>query len=58
LAYTVGYMGMMLSPLHLCFLVSKDYYHASLLKSYRQLIPPVITVMVITIVLFFTLGAI
>ena len=53
LAYTFGYMGMILSPLHLCFLVSKDYYHASLLKSYRQLIPPVVTVLVITIALFF-----
>ena len=53
LAYTFGYMGMILSPLHLCFLVSKDYYHASLLKSYRQLIPPVVTVLVVTIALFF-----
>ena len=57
LAYTFGYMGMMLSPLHLCFLVSKDYYHASLLKSYLQLIPPVITVLVITMALFFMLRA-
>jgi integral membrane protein (TIGR00529 family) len=57
LAYTFGYMGMILSPLHLCFLVSKDYYHASLLKSYRQLIPPVVTVLIITIVLFFILRA-
>ena len=58
LAYTFGYMGMMLSPLHLCFLVSKDYYHASLWKSYQQLIPPVITVMVITTALFLMLRAI
>ncbi len=57
LAYTFGYMGMMLSPLHLCLLVSKDYYHASLLKSYRQLIPPIITIMVITMALFFMLQA-
>lgn len=55
LAYTFGYMGMMLSPLHLCLLVSKDYYHASLLKCYRQLIPPVITVLAITLALFFML---
>ena len=57
LAYTFGYMGMMLSPLHLCLLVSKDYYHASLLKCYRQLIPPVITVLAITLALFFMLRA-
>lgn len=55
LAYTFGFMGMMLSPVHLCFLVSKDYYHASLLRSYQQLIPPIITVMVIALAFFYML---
>ena len=26
---TSGYMGMMLSPAHLCFLVTKDYFKAA-----------------------------
>ncbi|MGM0402269.1 MAG: DUF401 family protein [Thermodesulfobacteriota bacterium] len=45
LAYTFGYMGMMLSPVHLCFLVTKDYFRASLFRSYRPLALPVITVL-------------
>ena len=45
LAYSFGYMGMMLSPVHLCLLVTKDFYQASLIKSYRHLILPVITMM-------------
>jgi integral membrane protein (TIGR00529 family) len=57
LAYTFGYMGMMLSPVHLCLLVSKDYYKASLMKSYRQLLPPVIMVLIGVVVLFFGLKA-
>jgi hypothetical protein len=57
LAYSFGYMGMMLSPVHVCFLVSKDYYHASLLRSYRLLIPPVITVMVMAFLFYFMLRA-
>ena len=57
LAYSFGYMGMMLSPVHVCFLVSKDYYHASLFRSYRQLIPPVIAVMVMAVLFFFMLRA-
>lgn len=57
LAYTFGYMGMMLSPVHLCLLVSKDYYKASLMKSYGQLLPPVIMVLVGVVVLFFGLKA-
>lgn len=46
LAYTFGYMGMMLSPVHLCFLVTKDYFNASLFHSYRPIALPVITVLV------------
>ncbi len=55
LAYAFGYMGMMFSPVHLCFLVSKDYFNAGLLKSYRHLIMPALTVMVTAVVLFFLL---
>jgi integral membrane protein (TIGR00529 family) len=53
LAYTFGYMGMMLSPVHLCLLVSKDYYKASLMKSYARLLPPVVMVLIGVVVLFF-----
>ncbi|MBU2498149.1 MAG: DUF401 family protein, partial [Proteobacteria bacterium] len=53
LAFTFGYMGMMLSPVHLCFLVTKDYYKASLLKSYRHLLLPSLTVMAVVLALFF-----
>jgi uncharacterized protein len=51
-AYTFGYMGMMLSPVHLCLLVSKDYYKAGLLKSYRHLVLPTLTVLAATIILY------
>lgn len=46
LAYSFGYMGMMLSPVHLCFLVTKDHYKASLIRCYRFLIPAAVTVMI------------
>ena len=52
LAYTFGYMGMMLSPIHLCFLVTKDFYKASLLKSYPRLLLSAFAVMTIVTVLF------
>ena len=57
LAYTFGYMGMMLSPVHLCLLVSKDYYKASLLKSYGRLVLPAMTVMIFAVLFFFILRA-
>ena len=39
LAYSCGYMGMMLSPVHLCLLVSKDYFSAGFPSCYRLLLP-------------------
>ena len=55
LAYTFGYMGMMLSPVHLCFLVTKDFYRASLLKSYPHLLLSAFTVMALVLVIFLLL---
>ena len=55
LAYTYGYMGMMLSPVHLCLLVSKDYYKASLTQTYRLLLPPVVIVLIGVVILFFSI---
>jgi hypothetical protein len=53
LAFTFGFMGMMLSPVHLCFLVTKDYYGASLIKSYRYLLLPSLSVMATVAAVFF-----
>lgn len=53
LAYTFGAMGMMLSPVHLCFLVTKDYFKANLLNSYRYLFVPTLTVMIVAVLIFF-----
>jgi uncharacterized protein len=55
LAFTFGYMGMMLSPVHLCFLVTKDFYRASLLKSYPRLLMSALTVMATVTLVFIVL---
>ncbi len=57
LSFTFGFMGMMLSPVHLCFLVTKDYYGASLIKSYRYLLLPALSVMGTVTGLFFLIQA-
>ncbi len=40
LAYTAGFIGMLLSPVHLCLLVTKDYFHDSFHDSYRRIAGP------------------
>jgi integral membrane protein (TIGR00529 family) len=52
LGYAFGFMGTMLSPVHICFLVTKDYYEASLVKSYRQLLLPVLAFLLVVTGLF------
>lgn len=39
LAFGCGYMGMMLSPVHLCLLFSRDYFEVPLAGCFRLLIP-------------------
>ncbi len=41
LAYLSGYLGMMLSPTHLCLILTNEYFNSDLLKVYRKLAVPV-----------------
>ncbi|MBN1906468.1 MAG: DUF401 family protein [Deltaproteobacteria bacterium] len=52
LAYTFGYMGMMLSPVHLCFAVTRDYFKANIGGSYSFIIKSSIAVLILGCVLF------
>ncbi len=38
LAYSFGFLGVMLSPSHLCFVITADYFKTTLLKLYPQLL--------------------
>ena len=45
LAYAAGFMGQMLSPVHVCLVVSNQYFKTSLLRSLGGLILPVLFVL-------------
>ena len=53
LAYASGYCGVLLSPLHLCLVLTKDYFKAELKSVYRILYGPVGVVWGIALLLFF-----
>ncbi len=40
LLYACGFMGVMLSPVHFCLILTKDYFKADLLGVYRLILPP------------------
>ncbi|MFA5793776.1 MAG: DUF401 family protein [Candidatus Brocadiia bacterium] len=52
LAYVSGFSGVMLSPLHLCLILTNQYYGSTLSKVYRYLIPIVLTVLTSSFVVF------
>jgi len=49
LAYVSGISGIMLSPLHLCLVLTNQYYKSSLIRVYKYLVPVVLIVLVIAI---------
>jgi integral membrane protein (TIGR00529 family) len=57
LAYGFGYMGMMLSPVHLCFLVTRDYFDASMRAVYRHIAPCILSVLIYCVVTYAVLSA-
>lgn len=43
-AYAGGMSGVLLSPVHLCLILSKEYFKANLLNIYRIILPPLLFV--------------
>ena len=55
LAFSMGYAGMMLSPVHLCYLLTRRYFGSDLLSTYVYLIPCTLAVAGWGIVMHLTL---
>jgi hypothetical protein len=41
LAFAAGFIGVLLSPVHLCLALTRDYFHADWAPLYRLLLPSV-----------------
>jgi integral membrane protein (TIGR00529 family) len=54
-AFTGGFVGMLLSPLHLCLALTKDYFQAQWGPLYRMLVPSAAVVTAVAILLLFVL---
>jgi uncharacterized protein len=56
LAYGAGGLGYLLSPLHLCLVLSAEYFHARIESVYRLLLPPAIAILASLAAIYFVLG--
>jgi uncharacterized protein len=53
LAYTAGFIGVILSPVHLCSILSCEYFHADFNKVLRMCYAPIAFVFVISLLIYF-----
>jgi integral membrane protein (TIGR00529 family) len=52
LAYASGYIGVLLSPFHLCLVLTAQYFGADMLKMYKILIPYTMWIMLVAFAIF------
>ena len=58
LAYGFGYMGMILSPVHVCLIVTNKYFKTRLTQSLLKLILPVSVLLIFILLYYFLLSLI
>jgi len=54
LAYLSGYLGMILSPTHLCLILTNEYFKSDLLKVYKLITIPIIIMAVAGFAIYLT----
>ncbi len=50
-SYGIGFVGMILSPVHICFVVTNEYFKSRMIHTYRYLIGPALTIFIATLLL-------
>lgn len=53
--YVIGFAGILASPVHLCLVLTNEYFKSSLYKVYRYLAPPVAVLSIVSTVLVLVL---
>jgi integral membrane protein (TIGR00529 family) len=51
LVYACGFIGVMLSPVHFCLILTKDYFKADLLKVYKLILLPSLLLILLALLL-------
>ena len=56
LAFAAGFAGVLLSPVHVCLILTKEYFHADMAGLYRRLAPPALALLGAGFVVYLILG--
>ena len=52
LAFAAGFTGVLLSPVHVCLILTKEYFHAGMAALYRRLAPPAVALTAAGVVVY------
>lgn len=52
IAFVAGYLGVLISPLHLCLILTKEYFKANIIGMYRKIIPGCCIILCIALIEF------
>lgn len=55
-AFASGYIGVLLSPVHLCLVLSKEYFKADLGDMYKRIVPSALIILIFAVIEFFVLS--
>lgn len=53
IAYFSGFIGVMLSPTHLCLILTNQYFKCDLITAYKRMIPPFFVLTILVFALYF-----
>jgi hypothetical protein len=56
LAFAAGFSGVLLSPVHLCLVLTREYFKADMAGIYRKILPGIVIIMTAAIAEYFILG--
>lgn len=49
-AFASAYLGVLLSPVHVCFILTREYFHADIGKMYRRMIPACAAILMVALI--------
>ncbi len=50
LAFAAGYAGVLLSPVHVCLILTREYFCADMLSSYRKILPATLIIIAVALI--------
>lgn len=55
-AFAAAFLGVLLSPVHVCLILTKEYFHADIWGVYRRILPACAAILAVAVIEYFVAG--